>query len=177
MNSTIRIHIRDAQQLFDSRDPAPFHERDLDTSFANYLIAYADELNSKKKRFQIEIDIAEPHPFLGEQEITAAVRKYFEYQINLKRIQFSKTMRMARLFFFIGLIALMVCLSLANVLKYIQSEVIKTTFREGVVIFGWVSLWRPFEVFMFDWYPIYSDVRLYKKIFASDIRVVFLKKG
>ncbi|MNL21818.1 hypothetical protein D3C87_1431260 [compost metagenome] len=86
-------------------------------------------------------------------------------------------MRMARLFFFIGLIALTICLSLANVLKYIQSEVIKTSFREGVVIFGWVSLWRPFEVFMFDWYPIYSDARLYKKIFASDIRVVFLKKG
>ena len=74
MDSKIQIHIRDAQQLFDSRDPAPFHERDLDSSFANYLIAYADEINSRKKQFQIEIDIAEPHPFLGEKEIVAAVR-------------------------------------------------------------------------------------------------------
>jgi hypothetical protein len=27
-------------------------------------------------------------------------------------------------------------------------------FREGLLIGGWVAMWRPIEVFLYDWWPI-----------------------
>jgi hypothetical protein len=32
--------------------------------------------------------------------------------------------------------------------------------REGVVIIGWVAMWRPLEVFLYDWWPL-REQRLY----------------
>ncbi|MDG0818138.1 hypothetical protein [Bdellovibrio svalbardensis] len=174
--NVIEIHIKEVPQLFDSRDPAPFHERDLDSSFANYLIACAEESKTRSKYFRIQIDIDERHPTIDEEKISAAIHSYFKYQIELKRLEFTRTMRMARLFLLFGLIILFLCLSIAQILQNIESDFIKTSLREGVVIFGWVSLWKPLEVFLFDWYPIYDKIRLYRKIFASQINILFNAK-
>lgn len=171
--NVIEIHVKSAPQLFDVRDPSPFHERDLDNSFVTYLIASAEEQLARSKPFRIQIDIDEKDPDLDEDKIITATRSFFDYKIELKRLEFSRTLRMARLFLFIGLFILMVCLFVANSLKDIESIFIQTTLREGVVIFGWVSLWKPLEVFLFDWYPIYSHIRLYKKIYTAPIAVVF----
>ncbi|MGE5087277.1 MAG: hypothetical protein ACM3MG_13305, partial [Bacillota bacterium] len=106
----------------------------------------------------------------------AAVQGYFKYEIELKRLEFTRTLRMARLFLIIGLITLLLCLFVANLLRVIESDFIRTTLREGVVIFGWVSLWKPLELFLFDWYPIYDQIRLYKKISEAPISVVFQQR-
>jgi hypothetical protein len=26
--------------------------------------------------------------------------------------------------------------------------------REGLLIIGWVALWRPVEIFLYDWWPV-----------------------
>ncbi|MFM6927575.1 MAG: hypothetical protein ACKOX6_03885 [Bdellovibrio sp.] len=174
--NTIEIHVKEASQLFDSKDPAPFHERDLDGSFATYLIASAEEHNTRSKPFRIQIDIDETHSTLTEEKIVAAVQGYFKYQIDLKRLEFTRTLRMARLFLVIGLITLLFCLFIARLLRVIESDFIQTTLREGIVIFGWVSLWKPLELFLFDWYPIYDQIRLFRKICKSPMSVVFEQK-
>lgn len=172
----IEIHVKEVSQLFDSRDPAPFHERDLDSSFATYLIASAEEHSTRSKPFRIQIDIDEPHATLHEEKIVTAIQSYFTYQIDLKRLEFTRTLRMARLFLVIGFATLLLCLFIARVLRVIESDFIQTTLREGVIIFGWVSLWKPLELFLFDWYPIYDQIRLYKKISTSPMSVVFQQK-
>ena len=35
--SLIEVRVKNAQQLFDVRDPAPFRERDLDDDFVEYI--------------------------------------------------------------------------------------------------------------------------------------------
>ena len=172
----IEIHVKEAPQLFDARDPAPFHERDLDESFATYLVASAEEQKIRSRQFSIQIDIDEKHQTLDEEKIVTAVRSYFTYRAELKRLEFTRTLRMARLFLTIGLFILAVCLFIANLLKSIESDFIQSTLREGVVIFGWVSLWKPLELFLFDWYPTYDQIRLYKKILSAPINVVYPEK-
>ena len=174
--NVIEIHVKEVAQLFDSRDPAPFHERDLDDSFATYLISSAEEHKTRSRKFRIQIDIDETSPTLDDDKIISAIRSYFSYQVELKRLEFKRTLRMARLFLTIGFFILAICLFFASLLKSIESEFIQTTLREGVVIFGWVSLWKPLEVFLFDWYPIYDHIRLYKKILSAPLKIIYLQK-
>ncbi|WP_448988113.1 hypothetical protein [Luteitalea sp.] len=37
-------------------------------------------------------------------------------------------------------------------------------FREGLIIGGWVAMWRPLEIFLYDWWPVRADVRLYLRL-------------
>jgi hypothetical protein len=45
--------------------------------------------------------------------------------------------------------------------------------REGVVIFGWVSIWKPIELILFDWYPLFEKLRVYKKLLGTEIDIRF----
>ena len=35
---------------------------------------------------------------------------------------------------------------------------------EGLYIVGWVAMWRPLEIFLYDWRPIWHRYRLFAKL-------------
>jgi len=43
--------------------------------------------------------------------------------------------------------------------------------RESLTIGGWVSMWRPLEVFLYDWWPIRNEARLSERLSAMPIRI------
>jgi hypothetical protein len=36
----------------------------------------------------------------------------------------------------------------------------------SLLIGGWVALWRPFEIFLYEWWPILGEARLYDRLSA-----------
>lgn len=48
-NTLIEIRLHDVRQLFDTLDPAPFHEKDLDENAATYLSEACDEAGSRQR--------------------------------------------------------------------------------------------------------------------------------
>jgi hypothetical protein len=45
-------------------------------------------------------------------------------------------------------------------------------FRESLIIVGWVALWRPLEIFLYDWWPIARHRSLYRRLAKADVRLV-----
>src|SRR6187397_2948142 len=43
--------------------------------------------------------------------------------------------------------------------------------REGLLIVGWVAMWRPLEVFLYDWWPIRAEARLFDRLSAMTVRI------
>jgi len=43
--------------------------------------------------------------------------------------------------------------------------------RESLTIGAWVSMWRPPEVFLYDWWPIRSEARLSDRLVVMPIRI------
>ena len=43
--------------------------------------------------------------------------------------------------------------------------------RESFLIGGWVAMWRPLEVFLYDWWPIRAEARLFDRLSAMPVRV------
>lgn len=168
----IEIRVRSAKQLFDARDPAPFRARDLDDDFTEYIVTTAEEF-AAHTILKLVIYVQEPESSdLDRNSITEAIRSHFSYQIELKRLQLTKLFKTAQLFLFIGLLSLFACLGAAGMLKDIEQGAL-VIFREGLIIFGWVSMWKPFELILFDWYPLYDKIRSFRKILESEIEIVF----
>jgi hypothetical protein len=43
--------------------------------------------------------------------------------------------------------------------------------RETLVIGGWVAMWRPLEIFLYDWWPIRAERQLYERLSVMPVRV------
>ena len=47
-------------------------------------------------------------------------------------------------------------------------------FRESLLIGGWVAMWRPLEVFLYDWWPIRAEARLFDRLAAMPVRLSYM---
>jgi hypothetical protein len=43
--------------------------------------------------------------------------------------------------------------------------------RESLLIGGWVAMWRPLEIFLYDWWPIRSEVRLFDRLSTMPVQI------
>lgn len=169
----IEIRIKSPQQLFDSRDPAPFWERDLDDDFVEYVVASAREFSiSTPLKIVIHVEEKE-HKELPKEAIREAIRSYLMYRIDVQRSELKSFVKRAQVFLVIGLLILISCLSIAQGMTLSQPPGWEGILRDGIVIFGWVSIWKPIELILFDWYPIYETLRFYKKLFQTEIDIRF----
>ena len=44
--------------------------------------------------------------------------------------------------------------------------------RESLLTGGWVAMWRPIEIFLYDWWPIRDERRLRERLSGMPIRIV-----
>ena len=169
----IEVRVKSPQQLFDARDPAPFHERDLDDNFVEYIVAAVREFSiSSPLKIVIYVEEKEATE-LPKDSIREAIRSYFAYRIDLQRSELKGFMKRAQLFLLIGLFVLVSCLAVAQSLTAPTPPGAIGILREGLVIFGWVSIWKPIELILFDWYPLFEKLRFYKKLLGTEIDIRF----
>lgn len=165
--------MKSAQQLFDARDPAPFRERDLDDDFVEYIVSAVREFSiSSSLKVVIYVEESESSD-LPKDSIREAIRSYFGYRIDLQRGDLKNFMKRAQLYLLIGLVILVGCISLAQSLSLPSPPGPLGILREGIVIFGWVSIWKPIELVLFDWYPLFEKLRFYKKLLGTEIDIRF----
>ena len=50
-------------------------------------------------------------------------------------------------------------------------------FREGLLIGGWVAMWRPIEVFLYDWWPIRAEARLFSRLSSMPVRIEYMGRA
>lgn len=43
--------------------------------------------------------------------------------------------------------------------------------RESLLIGGWVAMWRPMEIFLYEWWPIRAEARLSDRLSSMPVRI------
>ena len=44
--------------------------------------------------------------------------------------------------------------------------------QESLIIVGWVALWHPMGIFLYDWWPIRAEAKLLDRLAEMDVQVV-----
>lgn len=168
----VDIRLKSIDQLFDNRDPAPFHERDLDDDAAEYLIATAEEIPKSAGQFKIVLWVSEPLPAaLATERVVDAIGRYFGYARQRLRRRIRDQVRQSRSFALLGLLALGVLLLLAELADDLRTVPIAHALPEGLTILAWVVLWRPLEGLLYEWYPLSQERRRLERIEAAPVDV------
>ena len=59
------------------------------------------------------------------------------------------------------------------VASYLGERRLGEVVREGFLIGGWVAMWRPLEVFLYDWWPIRAEGRLLQRLSTLPVRIEY----
>lgn len=174
----IELRLRNLNQLFNSLDPSPFYEQDLDTDAEEFIIGWAREL-PRRIPFEIVLHLSETRTdglthAEAEHKIGAAVSLHFRNRERQEGQRLIDLLRTGRMSLFIGVIFLASCFFDANLIEIFedQNSPILHILREGLVIIGWVAMWRPVEIFLYDWWPIAGAQQLFDKLGEADFSLV-----
>ena len=164
------LHVGEMRQIFNSMDPAPFRERDLDPKASDYIVDWADE-TPRHQPLALRVSLSRERPAAGDESLLGgAVREYFKGRAAAKRRELSQLFRVGRISLVIGLAFLAAAILLAEALAgLISKEGWAWLAKESLIIGGWVALWRPLEIFLYDWWPIRARARLYDRLGAMQV--------
>jgi hypothetical protein len=167
----IEIKVRDVEQLFNSMDPSPFIERDLDSEAEDFIIGWAREL-SGTNTYRLVLHL-ERYPELDDavERIGVAIRNYFTYRAQMTARQFRHLMREGRLSLLIGLIFLSVCVLASKLTPSVDDGALMSLVGEGLIIAGWVAMWRPMEIFLYRWWPLVRHRQLLDALGRMEVEV------
>lgn len=161
----IELKLTTLPQLFNSLDPAPFRDKDLDPAAEEYIVSAAEEFASETA---LKLVLHLPAALCNaEQEagVGEAIRNYFAYRAEVSRRHFARVLAQGRKAMLIGLVFLISCILAHHVIAALGKEgPFWTLLEEGFLITGWVAMWYPVNLFLYDWWPIRHRQRLYEKL-------------
>ncbi|MDD1674528.1 MAG: hypothetical protein LUQ13_02675 [Methanomicrobiales archaeon] len=172
----IEIKLADIMQVFDSLDPFPFLEKALDRNAEEFITESVKELPLKDELslvIHLPEDIAQGKEAQG---LKTAIKNHYAYRASATARELRQKFRQGRLSLVIGLAFLFVCLSINQALVILGNTILINTLREGFLIIGWVAMWEPINIFLYAWWPIRRELKVYEKIHSMDIEVLPLPK-
>ena len=172
---TISLKLRDMNQLFNSMDPSPFIEKDLDADAEEFIESWAQELPPKSPiRLRIHL---EQWPAEDPKElISTAVHNHFAHRAEIADLEFKRLLKQGRTSLIIGLLFLAACLLLSRMLLGHAEDAWAAVVRESLTIGGWVAMWRPMQIYLYDWWPLLRLRRTLSKLSQMPVELVHKAK-
>lgn len=169
--ATIQLRLRDLAQLFNSMDPSPFHERDLDADAEEFIVGWAQE-HPKDRELELEIYVNELPSREKTDGVEESLQHYFRMRSEAKEREFRRLMRRGRVSLAVGLLFLGSCFFLSELVAKLGYGTASEVLRESLTIGGWVAMWRPLEIYLYDWWPLRDERRLLERLARVRVRLI-----
>lgn len=171
MTGLIEVKLVEVNQLFNSMDPSPFHERDLDRNAEEFIVSWAQE-HGRRHDLKLVLHLTKRPPDLQQaQDLVAdAVSHYFDYRASMMLRELKHLIREGRTAMLVGLLFLGACQFFATLLTPPATNW-QTVAREGLTIVGWVAMWKPLEICLYRWWPLLALRRLYQRLARMPVEV------
>lgn len=170
----IEVRVAELHQLFNAIDPSPFLDRDLDRNAEEFIVGWAREL-SRNTPFGLLIHLDRSPGAPGEAGMLRdAIHEFFKSRALNSRRRLRALFRTGRISLVIGLLFLGTFFVVGTLVTRRWAGTGLGGFtREGLLIGGWVAMWRPLEIFLYDWWPIRAEARLFDRLATTPVRIEY----
>jgi hypothetical protein len=174
----IEVRVAELRQLFNAIDPSPFHQRDLDPKAEEFIVDWARDLPADKA-WALVVHLDRPAGPSDEAVVLRdAIHEYFGQRVVAAKRRLRELFRRGRISLVIALVFLTASIAIGDaVANYLGESRFGDVVREGFLIGGWVAMWRPLEVFLYDWWPIRAEGRLLQRLSAMPVRIEYQETG
>ena len=170
--AVIEVHVSELKQLFNSIDPSPFRNRDLDPKAEEFIVGWAKDFG-RETQLALVVNL-DRSAGLGDEAavLRDAIHEFFRQRALGQRQRLRELLRVGRTSLAIGLVVLASTIAMGNlVANLMKGSNFGQILRETLVIGGWVSMWRPLEIFLYDWWPIRNEALLSDRLSTMPVRI------
>ena len=169
----IEVHVAELKQLFNAMDPSPFREKDLDPNAEEFITAWARELHGDAP-LGLVVHLDRPAGLPDEPALLRdAIGEFFNYRSEMTRRRLRRLFRTGRITLLIGLGFLAASILAGDLLTKAIDQPLGDIVRESLLIGGWVAMWRPLDTFLYDWWPIRAEARLFTRLSLMPVRITY----
>jgi len=166
----IEVKVQSLQQIFNSIDPSPFHERDLDPEAEEFIVSWARE-HSLQRPFKLIVHLSQNCDRLeAERTLQESIHHYFQYRYEFNRREFKQILRHGWINLIIATSFLVACMMGAQAI-HAEFGQFQAIIQEGLIILGWVAMWRPLDIYLYRWWPIYRLGKIYEKLSTMPVEI------
>jgi hypothetical protein len=171
----IEVHVAELQQIFNAIDPSPFREKDLSANVEAFIMSWAkDATRGVPLALLVHVD-QPPGQSDAAVVLREAVRAFFNQRALASRQRLRQLFRVGRTSLLIGLVFLTLTVVVGGALeRALADQQLGAVLRESLLIGGWVAMWRPLEIFLYDWWPIRAEARLLDRLSAMPVRIALI---
>ncbi len=164
--------MQEVAQLFETLDPYPFRDKDLDRDAEEFIVGWARELpHDHDLRIVIHLPEAQTQS-PAARETAGGVCRFFPHRAEAVTRDLRELFRVGRMSLAIGISVLVACVVAA---QYAETVIGSAPFgrivQESLVILGWVANWRPLEIFLYEWWPLVRRRNLYRRLAKAKIEL------
>jgi hypothetical protein len=169
--SEIILELYDMEQLLIAPHSLFFGKRLLKPDAEELIIEEAAKTTSNDRihlKFQLLKDETS-----RKDEITTAIHQHFIYRRKKSERELKKIIQLGWQTLLISIVFLGLLVSLTSVIiKLLPAGGMSVTFREILIILGWVALWRPADFLLYEWRPFKREINLFRKLEQCKVEIV-----
>jgi hypothetical protein len=167
----IEMRLRTVMQIFNSLDPAPFHEKDLDPDAEEYITGIVQDFPlGQPMKILIHLPCREAE---CEEAVTLgkAIHNHFSYLEASAARDLRLKFRQGRVSLLIGIAFLLSMGFISTLISPYTTHGYVAWVAGGLLIVSWVAMWEPINIFLYGWWPIRRKRLIYEKISLMPVEV------
>jgi hypothetical protein len=166
-SAVVRIKVRQLSQLFNSLDPSPFWDRDLDRQAADFIEEeFRDRLSADTWHLVVQVQEGST----SAEHLQTALKSHYLRQANSARLALREHLWVGQLALGGGVAVFLMSMVMRALLRNSWLG-ISPWFEEGLVILAWLALWRPAEALLYGWVPYNRRRRRYERLARIHVAV------
>lgn len=166
--ATVSVHVHNLAQMFNSLDPSPFWDRDLDREAAEFI---EEEFSDKRgsRHWRLNVQASEGADLTAD--LHSAVGLYYQRLAGSTHRLLREQLRLGQLSLLGGSAIFLLSMSARQILASLLPHGMSRLLDEGLIILAWLALWRPAESLVYGWVPLWRKWKMYQRLAAIQVSV------
>ncbi len=164
--NTVSVDVVSVDMLLD-RGNTPFTTPGLHADVANHILEHARHF---PVRSNFRIDVYVPENDMGQAEVVQlAIRHHFRITEIHAAHELSEIWRDGRIATLIGLLFMSFLLAFGQLVTSLTGNEVSRLVAESMTVFGWVAMWRPAELLLYDHWPVRRNRILARQLAKAEV--------
>ena len=167
----IEVRIGTIGQFYQTLDPSPDLEKDLNPDTVEYLIDTTEEMKNQKE--EVHIDLYLEYSLFQNNELKSRMEKsipaYFSRRVDILEHKHRMSHKKARKNLIRGLAFLIVCVALSVILTNFVDNALVYAFGQSLTVIGWVALWNPAEFYLYNHREEKDEINIMKRLAGASV--------
>ncbi|MEP7144030.1 MAG: hypothetical protein ABI707_14205 [Ferruginibacter sp.] len=167
----IILHLQSVEDIFLQRIGLLDCNRLLNDATEEFIVEEAAKFpHHRPLNFTV---LVPPDEIQRAGEVVTVIHQHFAYNKKKSEHKIKQTLKLGWRSLLIGFVFFSIMYFLIQMLTpYLMEGGFAITIHELLIILGWVALWRPAELLLYEWRPFKRDANLFRRLEKSKVNVI-----